>query len=76
LAGSRALRLSASKRKLLDFSWQNGYGAFSVSESNVEPVTAYIANQFEHHKKFSYQEEVREIMKRHRTAFDERYVWD
>jgi putative transposase len=68
---------SVSRRKgLSDFSWQNGYGAFSVSESNVESVTAYILNQTEHHKKFSYQEEVREIMKRHRVAFDERYVWD
>jgi hypothetical protein len=45
----------------------NGYGAFSVSESNVESATAYILNQAEHHKKFSYQEEIREIFKRHRS---------
>jgi putative transposase len=51
-------------------------GAFSVSESNLESVTAYILNQAEHPKKFSYQEEIREIFKRHRVAFDERYVWD
>jgi hypothetical protein len=50
--------------------------AFSVSECDVESVTAYIVNQAEHHKKFSYQEEIREIFKRHRVAFDERYVWD
>ena len=43
---------------------------------NVESVTAYILNQAEHHKKFSCQEEIREIFKRHRVAFDERYVWD
>jgi putative transposase len=71
----------ASSRRLKEkgfhgFGWQNGYGAFSVSESNVEAVTAYILNQAEHHKKFSYQEEIREIFKRHRVAFDERYVWD
>ena len=54
----------------------DGYDAFSVSESNVESVRAYILNQAEHHKKFSYQEEIREIFKRHRVAFDERYVWD
>jgi putative transposase len=42
----------------------------------LESVTAYILNQAEHHKKFSYQEEIREIFKRHRVAFDERYVWD
>jgi hypothetical protein len=44
--------------------------------SNVESVTAYILNQAEHHRKISYQEEIREIFKHHRVAFDERYVWD
>src|SRR6516165_12110456 len=52
------------EKGLHGFGWQNGYGAFSVSESNMEPVTAYIVNQAEHHKKFSYQEEIREIFKR------------
>jgi len=47
-----------------------------VSESNLESGTAYILNQAQHHKKFSYQEEIREIMKPHRVAFDERYFWD
>jgi hypothetical protein len=42
----------------------------------VESVTAYILNQAEHHRKISYQEAIREIFKRHRVAFDERYVWD
>ena len=74
LKGSSSKRLK--EKGLSDFGWQNGYGAFSVSESNVESVTAYILNQAEHHKKFSYQEEIREIMKRHRVAFDERYIWD
>ena len=59
-----------------DFGWQNGYGAFSVSEPNVESVTVYILNQAEHHRKISYQEEIREIFKRQRVAFDERYLWD
>ena len=59
-----------------DFGWQNEYGAFSVSEPNVESVTVYILNQAEQHRKISYQEEIREIFKRHRVAFDERYVWD
>jgi hypothetical protein len=43
---------------------------------DVEAVTAYILNQTEHHKKFSSQEEIREIFDRHRVTFDERYVWD
>ena len=74
LKGASSKRLK--EKGLHEFGWQNGYGAFSVSESNVESVTAYILNQAEHHKKFSYQEEIREIFKRHRVAFDERYVWD
>src|SRR5580693_8661272 len=45
------------------------YGTFSVSESNVEAVTAYISDQAEHHRKFSYQEELRELLKRHRSRF-------
>src|SRR5215831_19983682 len=74
LKGASSKRLK--EKGLHGFGWQNGYGAFSVSESNVESVTAYIINQAEHHKKISYQEEIREIFKRHRIAFDERYVWN
>ena len=58
------------------FAWQSGYGAFAVSESNVETVHEYIANQREHHRKKSFQDEYRQFLERHRIAFDERYVWD
>jgi putative transposase len=74
LKGSTSKRLK--ERGVSDFGWQNGYGAFSVSESNVETVTMYIQKQTEHHLKFTFQEEVRELMKHHRVNFDERYVWD
>jgi putative transposase len=74
LKGSTSKRLK--ERGVFDFGWQNGYGAFSVSESNVEAVTMYIQKQAEHHLKFTFQEEVRELMKHHRVNFDERYVWD
>src|SRR5499427_6847334 len=50
LKGASSKRLK--EKGLHDFRWQNGYGAFSVSESNVESVTAYILNQAEHHKRF------------------------
>ena len=69
LKGASSRRLK--EKGLHGFGWQNGYGAFSVSESNVEAVMAYILNQAEHHKKFSYQEEIREIFERHRVGFDE-----
>jgi putative transposase len=58
------------------FAWQSGYGAFSVSESNVTAVREYIANQREHHRIKSFQEEYREFLEKHGISFDERYVWD
>jgi putative transposase len=58
------------------FAWQSGYGAFAVSESNTEKVREYIANQQEHHKKRTFQEEFRTFLQHHRIIFDERYVWD
>lgn len=59
-----------------DFAWQAGYGAFAVSESNMEATRKYIANQREHHRVTTFQEEYLKFLKRHRIAFDERYVWD
>lgn len=61
---------------LHDFHWQAGYGAFSVSHSNKEQVKGYIANQEEHHRTRTYQEEFRLLLQRHGIEFDERYVWD
>ena len=46
-------------RTLADFGWQNGYGAFSVSESNIEEVKRYIERQAEHHHRMSFQDELR-----------------
>ena len=59
-----------------DFYWQSGYGAFSVSPSNVPQVTAYIANQDAHHATRSFQDEYRGLLRRHEIEWDERYVWD
>jgi len=58
------------------FSWQAGYAAFSVSQSNVEAVQKYIERQEEHHRKVTFQDELRTLFKRHGIEFDERYVWD
>lgn len=59
-----------------EFSWQAGYGAFAVSESNVPAVREYIAGQREHHRVKSFQEEYRAFLERHQISYDERYVWD
>jgi REP element-mobilizing transposase RayT len=61
---------------LADFHWQNGYGIFSVSPSNIEAVKTYIANQEEHHRRMTFQDEFREMCRRHGIEIDERYVWD
>jgi hypothetical protein len=58
------------------FSWQSGYGAFSVNQSAKESVIAYIASQEIHHRKMTFQEEFRTLLKKHGIPFDERYVWD
>jgi REP element-mobilizing transposase RayT len=59
-----------------DFQWQAGYGAFSVSPSNLEAVKRYIEGQEEHHRKMTFQDELRALLRRHGIAFDERYLWD
>jgi len=59
-----------------DFGWQNGYGAFSVSQSSVANVRHYIANQAEHHRVVTFQEELRAFLKRHEIEYDERYIWE
>ena len=53
-----------------------GYGAFSVSPSNVGQVRQYIANQESHHRQRTFQDEFRELLRRHELEWDERSVWD
>ena len=59
-----------------EFFWQTGYGSFSVSQSNVEQVRAYVATQEEHHRKVSFQDEFRALCRKHGVEIDERYAWD
>jgi len=56
------------------FSWQTGYTAFSVSQSKLSEIKAYISRQEEHHRKFTYQEEVVALLKKHGVEFDPRFV--
>ena len=58
------------------FHWQSGYGAFSVTESHIDAVKKYIANQEEHHRKMTFQEEFVQLLKKHHIEYDERYLWD
>ncbi len=61
---------------LRGFAWQNGYGAFAVSYSNLDEVKRYIADQQKHHRVRTFQEEFIAFLERHRLKYDERYVWD
>ncbi len=58
------------------FSWQRGYGVFSVGPADLDALCAYIDGQEEHHKTRSYQEEYRAFLTKYGAVFDERYVWD
>jgi REP-associated tyrosine transposase len=57
------------------FSWQEGYGAFTVSASQIEAVKNYIANQEEHHRVKTFQEEYLQFLKQSGAEYDERYLW-
>lgn len=57
------------------FAWQHGYGAFTVSPSVVDLVKRYIANQQEHHRTVTFQEEFLRFLHEYNVPYDERYVW-
>lgn len=58
------------------FAWQSGYAAFTVSESSVESVRSYIANQQEHHRARTFAEEYIEFLEKNRVPYDPRYVFE
>jgi len=68
--------IKALDLKYRGFYWQRGYGAFSVSPSQLEAVLKYVESQEEHHRTRSFQEEYREFLSKYHVEFDEHYVWD
>jgi putative transposase len=58
------------------FAWQEKYGAFSVSVSQLDTIIKYIKGQEEHHRKLTFQEEFLALLRKHRIEFDERYLWE
>ena len=57
------------------FRWQEGYGAFSYSRSQVQTVCNYISNQEEHHKKKTFAEEYEDFLKAFEIEYDEQYIF-
>ena len=69
------IKENSSKWMGLKFEWQEGFGAFSVSDSRREDVIAYINNQEEHHRKRNFEEEFIALSKAHNVDYDPRYVF-
>lgn len=68
--------LKSQDPALAGFAWQAGYGAFSVSASQVATVRAYITRQEAHHRRTSFEDEFRLLLDRHQITYDEQHVWD
>src|SRR5437867_675686 len=76
LKGGSSLWIHETFPSLRGFAWQDGYGAFTVSKSNIPQVIEYIKNQKEHHKTKTFQEEYLEFLREYGIEYDERYLWD
>ncbi len=63
-------------REFRNFHWQSGYGAFSISQSQVTTVKRYIERQKEHHRRVTFQDEYRKFLKAYEVEYDEHYIWD
>jgi putative transposase len=68
--------LKTQQPELRRFSWQRGYGAFSISQNELDALVAYIGSQQEHHGVKTFQEEYLTLLKKHGVQCDERYLWD
>lgn len=62
--------------RYVEFHWQSGFGIFSISPSHRPALEQYIANQAEHHRRTTFQDEYRLLLEKYGIQFDERYVWD
>ena len=67
--------IKTQSKLLKNFSWQSGYGAFSVSASDIARVRKYIADQEKHHRKLSFQAEFETLLQKYEVIYDPRYLW-
>lgn len=63
-------------QRCVGFSWQAGYGAFSLGQSQLDALVRYIDHQKEHHRKLNFQEEYLDFLKKYKIEYDERYIWE
>lgn len=76
IKGNSSKWINERSDRLSRFAWQVGYGAFSVSASQVDTVRRYICMQKQHHQKTSFREEIVLLLEKHGIDYDERYLWD
>jgi len=76
LKASTSKHINEEKNAILKFHWQDGYGAFTVSRSKVDAVTAYIDHQMEHHRERTFQEEYLKMLDDHEVEYDPKYLWE
>lgn len=76
IKGSSSRWIKPRSAELRAFEWQAGYGAFSIGRPQVVQVKRYIARQKVHHRKFSFQDEFRVLLRKYEVQYDEKYVWD
>jgi REP element-mobilizing transposase RayT len=67
--------IKTKRAGLKGFGWQDGYGAFSIGESNVEALKRYIARQKEHHRRRTFESEMLTLLEKYGVKYDERYLW-
>lgn len=73
---SSSIWIKQKDKKCQFFSWQAGYGVFSLGASQLKDVMKYIDNQREHHKKKTFRQEFLDILEKYEVEYDERYLWD
>ncbi|MDR0811801.1 MAG: IS200/IS605 family transposase [Paludibacter sp.] len=76
IKASSSLWIKTKGNQYQHFSWQDGYGVFSVSSSKKLIVENYIRNQKKHHQKLSFQEEVLRFLNEYHLEYDEKYLWN
>jgi REP element-mobilizing transposase RayT len=76
LKGNSSKWLHEEFKELRSFSWQEGYGAFTIGMSGVPDTKNYIATQNEHHRKKTFQEEFRSFLDKHALPYDAATLWD
>lgn len=76
IKGNASKWLGDNPRCRVPFAWQNGFGAFSVSGSQLSDVLAYVQDQAEHHRECTFKEEFVAFLEKHKIEYDNRYIWE